>query len=156
MKTDASITSLPPTKFLPQSSHISVATQIEEANVVNEEEIDDGPTSVLVCPCLPPVNVEIPEKPTNNWSSILRCVLSWIFFVVSFPFIVAFTWTIPNCSTPETKKYYLFSFVMSIVWIAGLSFGIVTLVGRAGCILGVDKFTMGLVVVAIGTSIPVQ
>ena len=45
---------------------------------------------------------------------------------------------------------------MSIAWIAALSFGMVTLVGRAGCILEVDKFTMGLVVVAIGTSIPVR
>lgn len=30
----------------------------------------------------------------------------------------------------------------------------VTLVGRSGCILSVDKFTMGLVVIAIGTSVP--
>ena len=45
---------------------------------------------------------------------------------------------------------------MSILWIAALSFGMVTLVGRAGCILEIDKFTMGLVVVAIGTSIPVS
>ena len=44
---------------------------------------------------------------------------------------------------------------MSIAWIAALSFAMVTLVGRTGCILSVDKFTMGLVVVAIGTSIPV-
>lgn len=45
---------------------------------------------------------------------------------------------------------------MSIVWILVLSFSMVTLVGRAGCIMDIDEFTMGLVVVAIGTSIPVR
>lgn len=109
-----------------------------------------------MCPCLPPVQADVPLQHGTGCISILRLILSWILFIVSFPFVILFTWTIPNCSTPETKKYYLFSFVMSIVWIAGLSFVMVTLVGRAGCILEVDKFTMGLVVVAIGTSIPVS
>ncbi len=45
---------------------------------------------------------------------------------------------------------------MSVLWIAVLSFAMVTVVGRCGCILGVDRFTMGLVVVAIGTSVPVS
>ena len=115
----------------------------------------DDATSLVLCPCLPPVPADIPPKPSGSYFSYFRFVLSWLYFLVSFPFVVMFTWTIPNCSTPETKKYYLVSFTMSIVWIAALSFGMVTLVGRAGCILGVDKFTMGLVVVAIGTSIPV-
>jgi len=115
---------------------------------------DDETIPCIVCPCLPPVQADVPLKHGSGCISILRLILSWILFIVSFPFVILFTWTIPNCSTPETKKYYLFSFVMSIVWIAGLSFVMVTLVGRTGCILEVDKFTMGLVVVAIGTSIP--
>ena len=45
---------------------------------------------------------------------------------------------------------------MSVLWIALLSFAMVTLVGRAGCILNIDAYIMGLVVVAIGTSIPVS
>ena len=31
-----------------------------------------------------------------------------------------------------------------------------TLVARTGCIIGIDSYTMGLVVIAIGTSIPVS
>lgn len=134
-----------------------LSTQKQEETIVEkpeEEENDD--VSLVVCPCLPPVQADIPSKPSGSFFSYFRFVLSWVLFLISFPFVVLFTWTIPNCSTPETKKYYLFSFVMSIVWIAALSFGMVTLVGRAGCILEIDKFTMGLVVVAIGTSIPVS
>jgi Ca2+/Na+ antiporter len=45
---------------------------------------------------------------------------------------------------------------MSVVMIAGLSYLMVTIVERVGCILGIDSYIMGLVVVAIGTSIPVS
>ena len=45
---------------------------------------------------------------------------------------------------------------MSVFWIAVLSFGMVTLVGRTGCILNIDTYIMGLVIIAIGTSIPVS
>lgn len=48
------------------------------------------------------------------------------------------------------------SFLSSVFWIAVLSFGMVTLVGRTGCILNIDSYVMGLVVIAIGTSIPVR
>lgn len=56
----------------------------------------------------------------------------------------------------SSRKYYIVSFVMSVVWIMILSFAMVTIVGRTGCILGVDSYVMGLVVVAMGTSIPVR
>ena len=32
----------------------------------------------------------------------------------------------------------------------------VTMVARTGCIVGVDEFVIGLVIVAIGTSVPVS
>ena len=44
---------------------------------------------------------------------------------------------------------------MSVLWIAGLSFVCVVCVEKTGCIIGIDEYTMGLVVIAIGTSIPV-
>ena len=122
-------------------------------DVVEEEE---EPT-MKPCPCLPAVSAEYPEYPEEGGCiAAFKYCLGWILFVLSFPFICAFTWTIPGCSKPHNRKYFLASFFMSIIWIAILSFGMVTLVGRSGCILSVDKFTMGLVVVAIGTSVPVS
>lgn len=132
----------------------SAEVRIIDAQHLEEE---DEP-KITVCPCLPGISAETPEYPSEKrgcWSSF-KHFLNWLLFILSFPFMCIFTWTIPDCSKPHNRKYFLLSFFASIVWIAILSFGMVTLVGRSGCILGVDKFTMGLVVIAIGTSVPVR
>ncbi|XP_022791918.1 sodium/potassium/calcium exchanger 4-like isoform X3 [Stylophora pistillata] len=116
---------------------------------------EEKEVKMKICPCLPAVSAEFPEYPEERGVlAPFKYFIGWVLFVVSFPFICMFTWTIPDCSKPHNRKYFLASFTMSIIWIAILSFGMVTLVGRSGCILSVDKFTMGLVVIAIGTSIP--
>lgn len=116
---------------------------------------EEKEAKMKICPCLPAVSAEFPEYPEERGVlAPFKYFIGWVLFVVSFPFICMFTWTIPDCSKPHNRKYFLASFTMSIIWIAILSFGMVTLVGRSGCILSVDKFTMGLVVIAIGTSIP--
>eukprot|EP00918_Siedleckia_nematoides_P014555 GHVU01031612.1.p1 GENE.GHVU01031612.1~~GHVU01031612.1.p1 ORF type:complete len:636 (+),score=66.52 GHVU01031612.1:376-2283(+) len=124
-----------------------------------EEEEDDD--NLQLCPCLPccpavrsspPSTEDVKEKGgCMNW---FKLILRWIIFIPAFPFVVLFSWTIPDCSREEYKKYYIVSFIVSVSWIAGLSFGMVTLVGRVGCILDVDSYTMGLVIIAVGTSVP--
>ena len=47
-------------------------------------------------------------------------------------------------------------FTGSVVWIALLSYGMVLLVEKFGCIVGFNDYVMGLVVVAAGTSVPVS
>lgn len=122
------------------------------ADVKADEEVQE---KMRPCPCLPAVSAEFPEFPEDGGAlASFRFLLGWVLFVLSFPFICLFTWTIPDCSKAHNRKFFLASFTMSIVWIAILSFAMVTLVGRSGCILSVDKFTMGLVVIAIGTSVP--
>jgi len=115
---------------------------------------DNDDCVVALCPWCPPVAFDVPRKNRQGWKGVPRLILAWTLFLMALPFVILFTWTIPDCSLPKNRKWYLFSFAMSIFWIAALSFGTVTLVGRAGCILEIDKFTMGLVVIAIGTSIP--
>jgi len=115
-----------------------------------------------LCSCCPLVRIDPPSKDevAADETSVKRCVnmtklvLKWIIYVTAFPFICLFSWTIPKCSTPETRKWYMVSFLMSVLWIAMISFGMVTVVSRFGCILGIDTYTMGLVVIAIGTSVP--
>lgn len=132
-------------------------TDVPETQKVEakEEKIEEG---IVVCSCFPPIKTEVPSRDEGEKGclSIVKLVLHWMLFLVSFPFVVGFSWTIPNCAKPNLQKYFIVSFLMSVLWIAALSFAMVTVVGRAGCILGVDKFTMGLVVVAIGTSVPVS
>ncbi|XP_064639034.1 sodium/potassium/calcium exchanger 1-like isoform X2 [Lineus longissimus] len=133
-------------------------------HVVEEEE--EVERTMKICPCAccielrgaPPSNEEAAAKGKycskagfGPWSIY---ILKYILFVVSFPFICLFTWTVPDCSKPHNRKCFLLSFIMSVLWIVILSFALVTVVGRTGCILGIDTYTMGLVVVAIGTSVP--
>ena len=114
---------------------------------------------MVLIPFLPPIRTSLPnltEALEQGKLGIVKYILHWILFIMAFPYLVAYTWTIPNCST--NRKWYVVtsSFLMAILWIAVISFGMVTLVARVGCILGVGEFTMGLVVVAVGTSIPVS
>ena len=118
---------------------------------------EDGEYKIKIIPCLPAIATNLPEfSDGHKLIAYPRYVLDWLLFLVSFPFLCLFTWTIPDCSKAHNRKFFLVSFIASIIWIAILSFGMVTLVGRVGCILNIDKFTMGLVVIAIGTSIPVR
>ena len=77
-----------------------------------------------------------------------------ILFVVSFPYLVAFTYTIPDCSTERWKEWYIVAFGMSILWIGGLCWVMVVMASLVGCILDIDPPVMGIVVLAVGTSIP--
>ena len=131
----------------------------ESGSQMGHPEEEEEEARMVLIPCLPAIRTAPPdvqlarEEGKLGW---VKFVLKWILFILSFPFMVAFTWTIPNCS--ENRKWYhvVGSFVMSIVWIAILSFAMVTIVARVGCILQIGEFTMGLVVVAIGTSVPVS
>ena len=159
--------SLPTTASSPQlsdiakeQSHASAKSQpppsISHQSMEEEEEEE---FALVLIPCLPairavPPDIELARAGGNlGWA---KFVFKWIFFVLSFPFEIVFSWSIPNCSV--NRKWYVVtvSFIMSIVWIAVISFAMVTVVARVGCILNIDEFTMGLVVVAIGTSVPVS
>ena len=143
--------------------HHETPIKEEGSNVPSEAAGSSTSTAeeavLVLIPFLPAIRATPPdpilarEEGALGW---MKYVLKWILFILSFPFVVLFTWTIPNCS--ENRKWYVVasSFSMSIFWIAVISFAMVTLVARVGCILNIDQFVMGLVVVAIGTSVPVS
>jgi len=76
------------------------------------------------------------------------------FGIIGFPLTLMMKYTIPDCRIDERKHLYPLTFTMSIVWIGLLSFLMVDFAGRAGCIIGVPEFLMGLVVLSVGTSVP--
>jgi len=81
-----------------------------------------------------------------------------ILFAVSLPFIVAFTFTIPDCDQEffqqKFKQVYWVSFVMSILWIGILCHFMVEWAHECAIILDVDPIVVALVILATGTSIP--
>ncbi|XP_022105075.1 sodium/potassium/calcium exchanger 4-like isoform X2 [Acanthaster planci] len=124
-------------------------------DIIEEDEVIDEELTLRPIPCLPAISMYYPDREVmQSRCGYLRYALKWLMFCISFPFMCAFTWTIPNCSNPKYKRFYILSFVLSIVWIAILSFAMITLVTKVGCILSIDAYSMGLVFVAIGTSVP--
>ena len=73
---------------------------------------------------------------------------------VAKPLNLIFEVTIPNCSLPENKKKYLFTFFASIMWIGVLSYFMVTWASKLGCIWNIHPAIMGVTVLAAGTSVP--
>lgn len=68
--------------------------------------------------------------------------------------LVCLSFTIPDCGNPKYRKYYALSFLMSLLWIGVLTHYMVEWVTAVGCFLEVSPIFMGLVVLAIGTSVP--
>jgi len=149
-----------------QQSIIGKKTSVQSVNAANSEEgsvaksESDG-EKLNLTPCIPPekwysltIGLEVPKKENEGPVAVLMHIFNWILFVLSFPFYVLYTLTIPPCGTPETRKWYLVSFTMAILWIVAISFGMLECVEHLGEILEINHFTMGLVIIAVGTSIP--
>jgi len=122
--------------------------------IQNEEHTDDEDEGILLCRCLPRVPITIPEKEGDTGLDKLKYFGAWIMFVLSFPWSFVFAMTVPNCGKEHLKKFFIVSFLLSVLWIAICSFAMVFMVGRAGCAMTIDSFVMGLILVAIGTSVP--
>jgi K+-dependent Na+/Ca+ exchanger-like protein len=75
-------------------------------------------------------------------------------WVIGLPLVVVFTALIPDCSHSKAENWYVVTFVMSIGAIGGLCAAMVNSAGTIGCILSVDPFIMGTMVLAVGTSVP--
>lgn len=81
-------------------------------------------------------------------------VLGWLFFPLSFPWRFAFRLTIIDCSAEKRNKWWPATFVLSIIWISGISYIMVEAARISGCLLGIPAAAMGLTVLAAGTSVP--
>lgn len=68
--------------------------------------------------------------------------------------LVVLSLSIPDCGNPKYRKFYPVSFLMSLLWIGVLTHYMVEWVTAVGCFLEVSPIFMGLVVLAIGTSVP--
>eukprot|EP00127_Corallochytrium_limacisporum_P003954 Clim_evm3s156 gene=Clim_evmTU3s156 len=107
-------------------------------------------------------NAEAGQKPTEkgvhaeheeNEEPHAGC-LSRFLFVVSWPWRMVFRYTIPNCAEEKYAKYFWFTFFISILWIAILTYILVWMVSIIGETLGIPDSVMGLTFLAAGTSIP--
>jgi len=75
-------------------------------------------------------------------------------FILSLPLLALMTVTIPDCNTKKWEKWYVLSFFMSIMWIGVLCHFMVEFAVEIACIIEVDAIIMGVLVLAVGTSVP--
>lgn len=75
----------------------------------------------------------------------------WIIFI---PISCIFYITIPDCRKPGWKNWYFATFLMSVLWIAGLSYLLVWMVEIIGYTLEIPDVIMGLTFLAAGSSVP--
>jgi len=113
----------------------------------------EGPCAQRCCfPCIfgdhPDLVCGASADPDLSFFGKAGLVFTWFNFVLGAPYQWLFRNTIPYA------RYYWSSFAMNILWIIILSLAMVAVVQKLGCILGVDAFTMGFCVIAVGTSVP--
>ncbi|CAF3855511.1 unnamed protein product [Adineta steineri] len=77
-------------------------------------------------------------------------ILKW---VLMYPVRLLMHITIPDCRKEVFHNYYMLTFVMSTIWVAGLAYLLVWLVVIVGFTLNIRDSIMGLTVLAFGSSI---
>jgi len=95
--------------------------------------------------------------PNNYWHRFEfpeEGVLDQTYYILTLPAVVAFTLTIPDCSKTVCEKYYVPTFILSIIWIMILCMFMVQCAAAVGCLLDISPVIMGIVVLSVGTSIP--
>ena len=86
---------------------------------------------------------EIPDGPIGKF-----------FWFWGFPLSLAMYLTIPDCRREMFKKFWFFTFLGCITWIAFLAYFMVWMITDLGAIIGVPDSVMGVTFLAAGTSIP--
>lgn len=78
----------------------------------------------------------------------------WLWYIVVLPLVVVMTFTIPDVRRPGLGGWCYLSFFLSIGWIGGFSYFMVTWAEVIGNTIGIPSVIMGLTVLAAGTSVP--
>jgi K+-dependent Na+/Ca+ exchanger-like protein len=98
------------------------------------------------------VEAEEPYESPLTFPDDLKGRIWWVFML---PVTLACMVTIPDCRRPGCwQKTFMLTFIMSIAWIALLSYLMVWMVCVAGDTMRIPDTVMGLTILAAGTSVP--
>jgi len=75
-------------------------------------------------------------------------------FIITLPLMILFYFTMPDVRRPGREKYCLFTFLMSIGWIGGFTYFMVSWAIQIGDTIKIPTYIMGMTFLAAGTSIP--
>uniref|UniRef100_A0A8D3ADQ6 Solute carrier family 24 member 3 n=1 Tax=Scophthalmus maximus TaxID=52904 RepID=A0A8D3ADQ6_SCOMX len=77
--------------------------------------------------------------------------LKWL---IMWPLSLLLFLTVPNCAKRRWERWFMVSFFIATIWIAGLSYIMVWMVTVIGFTLGIPDVIMGITFLAAGTSVP--
>ncbi|XP_071965872.1 sodium/potassium/calcium exchanger 5-like isoform X3 [Antedon mediterranea] len=97
---------------------------------------------------------KLEEKREESVLSVPDGCLNRCIWVIALPIYVLFYLTIPDCRRAHWKNWYMLTFLMSVIYIGGLSYVLVWMVSIIGDTFGIDDSVMGLTLLAAGTSVP--
>ncbi|GAB6018626.1 hypothetical protein CHUAL_000308 [Chamberlinius hualienensis] len=75
-------------------------------------------------------------------------------WLVTLPFGLLFYVTIPDCRKQKWRRWFVITFLMSIVWVSVLSYLMVWMITIIGFTFGIPDTVMGLTFLAAGVSVP--
>lgn len=80
--------------------------------------------------------------------------LAWAQYILVLPIVVVTVFTVPDVRRPGWGKWCYVSFIISIIWIGGFSYLMVSWAEIIGNTIGIPSVIMGLTILAAGTSVP--
>ncbi|KAK2852593.1 hypothetical protein Q7C36_007794 [Tachysurus vachellii] len=98
-----------------------------------EEDENEGPFVPFHCP--------------GGMCNKVKWMLAW-------PLSLLLFFTVPNCASPRWERWFMVTFIISTLWIAGFSYIMVWMVTVIGFTLGIPDVIMGITFLAAGTSVP--
>lgn len=95
------------------------------------------------------------DQPMNIFA-MPNSFISKIFYILLFPVYFIFFLTIPDCRRPFFQPFprYFFTFIMSTIYLSGLSYLLVWMVVIICFTFGIPDTVAGLTILAFGTSVP--
>ncbi|KAM9826584.1 sodium/potassium/calcium exchanger 1-like isoform X2 [Syngnathus typhle] len=111
-----------------------------DSNASSESEDDDGDKEE-----------EENEPLSLDWPESRRKQVTYLLLL---PIVFPLWLTLPDVRNPTSKKYFAFTFIGTILWIAVFSYLMVWWAHQVGETIGISEEIMGLTILAAGTSIP--
>ncbi|KAM5291717.1 sodium/potassium/calcium exchanger 1 [Ctenodactylus gundi] len=92
------------------------------------------------------------EEPLSlEWPETRQKQAIYLFLL---PIVFPLWLTVPDVRRPESRKFFVITFLGSIIWIAMFSYLMVWWAHQVGETIGISEEIMGLTILAAGTSIP--
>lgn len=132
----------------------ALKTLLFEQNIlaIRFSEPEEEDEESFVHPFKPPKGSQNRKKSRKFMFKFADSFTDFMKWFISWPLLFLFFFTIPNCN--KYQKWFLLTFLMSIVWITIFSYVMVWMICITGYTFGIPDTVMGITFLAAGTSVP--